>query len=101
MNSVWWKPQLQLLNVENLGHYQRESGGAWKKELCNPSWCWHRRAEENGETPESHSTHAGNFLSKDVGQKLLPVYHRMSSDSLLQRMQHEVLLSVAGVVIAA
>ena len=27
-------------------------------------------------------------MSKDVGQKLLPVYHRMSSDSLLQRMQH-------------
>ncbi|CAM4622574.1 unnamed protein product [Leuciscus chuanchicus] len=55
---------------------------------CNLSWCWHRRAEENGETPESHRLHAGNFLSREVGQKLIPVYHRMSSDSLLQRMQH-------------
>ena len=36
---------------------------------------------------QSHSLHAGNFISKEVGQKLLPVYHRMSSD-LLQCMQH-------------
>ena len=50
---------------------------------CNPTWCWYRRAEDNGETPK-----AANDLSCKVGQKLLPIYHRMSSDSLLQRMQH-------------
>lgn len=55
---------------------------------CSPSWCWYRRAEENGETPESHKHHTKNFLSREVGKKLIPVYHRMSSDSLLQRMQH-------------
>ncbi|KAL1276945.1 hypothetical protein QQF64_023618 [Cirrhinus molitorella] len=55
---------------------------------CSPSWCWFRRAEENGETPESHKHHTKNFPSREVGKKLIPVYHRMSSDSLLQRMQH-------------
>ncbi|KAI4814436.1 hypothetical protein KUCAC02_003632, partial [Chaenocephalus aceratus] len=46
------------------------------------------KAEDNGETPGSHKLHAANFLKREVGQKLIPVYHRMSSDSLLQRMQH-------------
>ena len=55
---------------------------------CSPTWCWYRRAEENGENPDSHRLHAGNSLSREVGQKLIPVYHRMSSDSLLTRMQH-------------
>ena len=52
---------------------------------CNPSWCWYRRAEDNC---ESYTGRAANYLSRKVGQKLLPIYHRMSSDSLLQRMQH-------------
>ncbi|KAJ8389230.1 hypothetical protein AAFF_G00122500 [Aldrovandia affinis] len=55
---------------------------------CNVSWCWFRKAEDNGEEPDSHSQHPQNFLSKEVGRKLLPVYHRMTSDALLQRMQH-------------
>lgn len=55
---------------------------------CSPTWCWYRRAEESSRTPESHKGHSANFLSKEVGQQLIPVYHRMSSDSLLQRMQH-------------
>ncbi|XP_058643478.1 uncharacterized protein LOC131547150 [Onychostoma macrolepis] len=55
---------------------------------CKPSWCWYRKAEENGVTPESHNEHAGCSLTKEVGKKLIPLYHRMSSDSLLQRMQH-------------
>jgi hypothetical protein len=78
MKNEIWAGLLHVMSTDEVPLHNR----------CNPSWCWHRRAEENGETPESHSTHAGNFLSKDVGQKLLPVYHRMSSDSLLQRMQH-------------
>ena len=55
---------------------------------CSPTWCWYRRAEENGENPDSHRLHAGNSLSREVGQKLIPVYHRMSSDSPLTHMQH-------------
>lgn len=46
----------------------------------------YRKAEEHGVTPESHNEHAGS-LTKEVGKKLIPLYHRMSSDSLLQRMQ--------------
>ena len=55
---------------------------------CNVSWCWYLRAEDKGETPESHTRHASNYLTREVGEKLLPIYHRMSSDSLLKRMQH-------------
>lgn len=55
---------------------------------CNPQWCFYRRAEDKGDTPDSHSLHTRNHLSREVGQKLLPIYHRMSGDSLLQKMQH-------------
>lgn len=54
---------------------------------CCPSWCWYRKVKESGQAPESHKHHSKNFLSREVGKKLIPVYHRMSSDSLLQRMQ--------------
>ncbi|KAF3856788.1 hypothetical protein F7725_017511, partial [Dissostichus mawsoni] len=39
---------------------------------CNPSWCWYRKAEDNGETPGSHKLHSANFLKREVGQKLIP-----------------------------
>ncbi|KAJ8377933.1 hypothetical protein AAFF_G00249960 [Aldrovandia affinis] len=55
---------------------------------CSLSWCWYRKAEEDGDIPDSHTQHTQNFLTREVGQKLIPVYHRMLSDSLLQRMQH-------------
>lgn len=55
---------------------------------CKPSWCWYRKAVDNDETPGSHKQHTGTYLTREVGKKLLPIYHRMSSDSLLQRMQH-------------
>ena len=55
---------------------------------CSVSWCWYRKAEEKGETPDSHKLHARNFLAKHIGEKLLPVYHRMTSDNLITRMQH-------------
>ncbi|KAK7881448.1 hypothetical protein WMY93_029857 [Mugilogobius chulae] len=55
---------------------------------CSPAWCWYRQAEESGLPPESHKHHNKNFLAHEVGKKLIPIYHRMSSDSLLKRMQH-------------
>lgn len=51
-----------------------------------------QKAEEYGLIPESELVveheHAGCSLTKESGKKLIPLYHRMSSDSLLQRMKH-------------
>ncbi|KAJ8416797.1 hypothetical protein AAFF_G00326750, partial [Aldrovandia affinis] len=56
---------------------------------CLPSWCWFLQAEQNNEDPPRNKDHRGNtFLNRAVTEKLIPVYHRMSSDNLLKRMQH-------------
>ncbi|KAK0062167.1 hypothetical protein Bpfe_008268 [Biomphalaria pfeifferi] len=42
-----------------------------------------------GQDPDSHSNHkASTFLSLEVAHKLIPIYRRMSDESLLQRMAH-------------
>ena len=87
--------------LDNQGSLDQMKNGIWAGLLhsmstddnpmhtrCSARWCWFRKAEEEGKKPDSHKHHAGNFLKRDIGQKLIPVYHRMSSDSLLKRMQH-------------
>lgn len=78
MKSEIWAGLLHCMSTDDVPLHTR----------CNPQWCFFRRAEDQGETPDSHSLHKSNYLSREVGQKLLPIYHRMSSDSLLQKMQH-------------
>ena len=78
MKNAIWAGLLHCMSTDDNPMHNR----------CNVSWCWFRRAEEEGKTPDSHKHHSANFLARDVGQKLIPVYHRMSSDSLLKRMQH-------------
>ena len=54
------------------------------------SWCFIKRAEARNEVPlpkhteQHHSTH----LQKSIALKLIPVYRRMSEESLLKRMMH-------------
>ena len=78
MKSEIWAGLLHCMSTDEVPLHNR----------CNPQWCFFRRAEDNGETPDSHSLHSKNHLSREVGQTLVPIYHRTSSDSLLQKMQH-------------
>ncbi|GFX13285.1 response regulator GacA [Trichonephila clavipes] len=48
------------------------------------SWCFFKRALENGESPESHSV-LKTKLTKEVVAKILPVYQRLASNEILSR----------------
>lgn len=49
------------------------------------SWCFYNRALAKNETPGSHMTHLHTPLSERVVCKMLPLFQRLASDSLLER----------------
>ncbi|KAJ8389226.1 hypothetical protein AAFF_G00122460 [Aldrovandia affinis] len=46
---------------------------------CSPSWCWYRKAEENGDIPDSHTQHTQNFLTREINNQ-----HRCSVDDVTE-----------------
>ncbi|GFT09768.1 uncharacterized protein TNCV_1651351 [Trichonephila clavipes] len=48
------------------------------------SWCFYKRAIAKGETPGSHSS-MRTYLSPQVVEKIMPVYQRLASDTILER----------------
>ena len=57
-----------------------------KHHHCPPgekSWCFRQRAIAKGSTPGSHSEH--ETISPDVGQKLVPIFRRLTEETLLKR----------------
>ncbi|GFT19638.1 uncharacterized protein TNCV_2535081 [Trichonephila clavipes] len=48
------------------------------------SWCFYKRAIAKGETPGSHSS-MRTYLSPLVVEKIMPVYQRLASDTILGR----------------
>ena len=80
MKNAIWAGLLHSMSTDETPFHTR----------CCPSWCWYLQAMEKGEDPiGSHTIHtAHSFLNKEIGKQLLPVYHRMSNDYLLKRMQH-------------
>lgn len=80
MKNAIWAGLLHSMSTDETPFHTR----------CSPSWCWYLQAMEKGEDPIGrHTKHAAHsFLSKEIGPKLLPVYHRMSNDNLLKKMQH-------------
>ncbi|GFT62786.1 uncharacterized protein TNCV_4854891 [Trichonephila clavipes] len=48
------------------------------------SWCFYKRAIAKGETPGSHSS-TKTCLSPQVVEKIMPVYQRLASDTILER----------------
>ena len=53
------------------------------------SKCFYQKALARGEQPGSHQDHPSHTaLSREVAEKMLPVYRRMSDENLLQRMNH-------------
>ncbi|GFT59774.1 uncharacterized protein TNCV_4783371 [Trichonephila clavipes] len=49
------------------------------------SWCFYKRAIAKGETPGSHSSMKTAYLSPQVVEKIMPVYQRLASDTILER----------------
>lgn len=49
------------------------------------SWCFYQRAMALNQTPPSHTGKSSCFLSEVVAKKVLPIYERLTSDSLLER----------------
>ncbi|GFV11093.1 uncharacterized protein TNCV_2718371 [Trichonephila clavipes] len=47
------------------------------------SWCFYKRAIAKGETPGSHSSM--RIYSTQVVEKIMPVYQRLASDTILDR----------------
>ena len=53
------------------------------------SWCWFKKAEALQEPIPSHNDHRGTtFLNPNVAEKMIPIYERMTSETLLRRMTH-------------
>ncbi|GFV36250.1 uncharacterized protein TNCV_2232971 [Trichonephila clavipes] len=48
------------------------------------SWCFYKRAKAKSETPGSHSS-MKTYLSPQVVEKIMPVYQRLASDTILER----------------
>ncbi|GFY06207.1 uncharacterized protein TNCV_2680011 [Trichonephila clavipes] len=48
------------------------------------SWCFYKRAIAKNETPGSHSS-MRTYLSPQVVEKIIPVYQRLASDTILER----------------
>ncbi|GFV38258.1 uncharacterized protein TNCV_178781 [Trichonephila clavipes] len=48
------------------------------------SWCFYKRAIDKGETPGSHSS-MRTYLSPQNVEKIMPVYQRLASDTILER----------------
>ncbi|GFV65654.1 uncharacterized protein TNCV_1051451 [Trichonephila clavipes] len=54
---------------------------------CPPgknSWCFYRRALAKGEKPAPHKLNIGTPINPDYLTKIVPIYQRLASDSLLK-----------------
>ncbi|GFX93491.1 uncharacterized protein TNCV_1094311 [Trichonephila clavipes] len=48
------------------------------------SWCFYRRALAKGEKPAPHKFNIGTPINPDYLTKIVPIYQRLASDSLLK-----------------
>ncbi|KAJ4445231.1 hypothetical protein ANN_07032 [Periplaneta americana] len=58
--------------------------------LCPPgsnSWCFYKRAEADCKPPPPHKKRVGTPIRECYLAKILPIYQRLASDSLLKRCQ--------------
>ena len=52
------------------------------------SWCFYKKAQALGEQPGPHADNLTTIISRDVTQQLLPLYRRMSCNTLLSKVLH-------------
>ena len=81
LRNAVWASWFHCISTDEHPHHLR----------CPPglhSWCFFQRALAHGQDPPPHRENLTTALSYDVGQKLVPLYRRMTSSDLLKRVLH-------------
>ena len=82
MRSAVWASLFHSMSTDASPQHQRCPEGVDSK-------CFYQKALARGEQPGSHQDHPSHTaLSREVAEKMLPVYRRMSDENLLRRMVH-------------
>ena len=82
MRSAVWASFFHCISTDELPKHERCPEGA-------DSSCFYQRALAAGEEPPSHRDHPTHtHISLDVAKMMVPVYKRMTDESLLVRMVH-------------
>ena len=82
MRSAVWASLFHSMSTDASPQHQRCPKGVDSK-------CFYQKALARGEQPGSHQNHPPyTALSREVAEKMLPVYRRMSDENLLRRMAH-------------
>ena len=80
-NAIWAGLFHSMSTDEQPRHMQCPQG--------EESWCFYQKALAREEEPDSHDNHPSHiYLTTEVTHKMIPVYRRMSEESLLRRMIH-------------
>ncbi|KAJ4433627.1 hypothetical protein ANN_15937 [Periplaneta americana] len=70
---------LKAMTIAKLQKYYQ------KAILDNQSWCFYQRAVAQGKQPGPHEDNVGTPLKEAVLAKMMPVYQRLASNTLLER----------------
>ena len=82
MRNAIWAGLYHSMSTDDEPHHRQCPSG-------RDSRCWYQAALARNEVPGSHRDHPSHTaLSVAVAHKLLPLYRRMSDESLLRRMEH-------------
>ena len=81
LRNAIWASWFHCISTDEHPHHLRCPKGA-------DSWCFWQRAQATGQEPPPHRDSMGTALSYEVGQKLVPLYKRMTSSELLKRILH-------------
>ncbi|GFY21116.1 uncharacterized protein TNCV_3991601 [Trichonephila clavipes] len=76
---------LKETTIKKLTHISTNKNPMHMK--CPPgkdSWCFYRRALTKGEKPAPHKFNIGTPINPDYLTKIVPIYQRLASDSLLK-----------------
>ena len=80
MRSAAWATLFHSMSTDQDPHHQRCPQG-------QDSWCIFNKAAALGKDVPSHGPETiSTFLDRDVAEKLIPIYERMTDENLLARM---------------
>lgn len=82
MRAAVWASLYHSMSTDAHPHHQRCPEGVDSK-------CFYKKALARGEQPGSHQDHPSHtYLSREVAEKMVTIYKRMSDETLLRRMIH-------------
>ena len=82
IRSAIWASLFHSMSTDDHPHHQRCPQGTG-------SWCFYQKALAEGVAPGNHEDHPNStFLTPEIASQMVPVYRRMSDETLLRRMTH-------------